>query len=115
MALRCKASVRETDVVARIGGDEFVVLLEGLSGDVDAATLAEKIVSASLEECRIGPHRITTSVSVGISMYPQDGTSAHELLKEADLAMYSAKQERSGSFRFFHNSAPASPTSLTAR
>ncbi len=114
VAARIKASVRETDVVARIGGDEFIVLLEGLSSDVDAAALAEKIVSASLRECSIGPHCITTSVSIGISMYPQDGSSAQELLKEADLAMYSAKQERRGSFQFFHRNPAESPSSLSA-
>ena len=111
IAARIKASVRETDVVARIGGDEFIVLLEGLSSDVDAATLAEKIVSASLQEFSIGQHRITTSVSIGISMYPKDGSSAQELLKEADLAMYSAKQDRSGSFQFFHQNVATPPSS----
>ena len=107
VATRITASVRESDIVARIGGDEFIVLLEGLASDEDAARLAEKIVSTNGQVCNIGPHRITISVSIGISMYPQDGSTAQELLKEADLAMYSAKQENAGSFQFFHKSAGA--------
>ncbi len=115
MALRIKSSVRETDVVARIGGDEFVVLLEELSGDVDAAALAGKIASACLQSCSIGEHTISIAVSIGISMYPRDGNSAQELLSEADQAMYSAKQERCGSYRFFQKNSKAqyvSPTTL---
>ena len=105
VAFCIKSSVRESDVVARIGGDEFVVLLEGLVGEVDAAKLAEKIVSASAQVCNIGPHRVTTSLSIGISMCAKGGSSAEELLKEADMAMYSAKQERCGSFQFFQKAA----------
>ena len=115
VASRIKASVRESDVVARIGGDEFIVLLEGLSSYADAAMLAQKIVSANLQVCSIGPHRVTASASIGISMYPQDGSSAQELLKEADLAMYSAKQEHGGGFQFFHKSTVAPQPSLIAR
>ena len=115
VALRIKSSVREMDVVARIGGDEFVVLLEGLSGDVDAATLADKIVSANLQSCSVGGHTISTSVSIGISMYPRDGNSAQELLTEADQAMYSAKQERSGSYRFFQKLDEVPRVSPTAQ
>ena len=107
VAQRIKAAVRDSDVVARIGGDEFIVLLEGLANDNDAATLAKKIVSATSQVCQIGSHNITASVSIGISMYPQDATTSEELLKEADLAMYSAKQDGCGSFQFFHNKGPA--------
>ena len=90
IAQRIKAAVRDSDVVARIGRDEFIVSLEGLANDADTATLAEKIVSATSQVCLIGSHSITSSVSIGISMYPQDATAPEELLKEADLAMYSA-------------------------
>ena len=106
-AQRIKAAVRDSDVVARIGGDEFIVLLEGLATDDDAAKLAEKIVSSTSQLCQIGCHSIAASVSIGISMYPQDATTSEELLKEADLAMYSAKQESCGSFQFFHKDGPA--------
>ena len=110
MAQRIKAAVRDSDVVARIGGDEFIVLLEGLANDDDAAKLAEKIVSSTSQLCQIGSHNITASVSIGISMYPQDATTSEELLKEADLAMYSAKHDSRGSFRFFHkNGIAAAP------
>ena len=108
VASRIQASVRESDVVARFGGDEFIVLLEGLGGQGDAERLAENIVSANLEPFSIGPHSVMASASIGISMYPQHGTSAEELLREADQAMYSAKQERAGRFQFFHKGATPS-------
>ena len=115
VASRIQASVRESDVVARFGGDEFIVLLEGLGGQGDAERLAENIVSANLEPFSIGPHSVMASASIGISMYPQHGTSAEELLKEADQAMYSAKQQRAGRFQFFHKGASPSRLSLGAQ
>jgi diguanylate cyclase (GGDEF)-like protein len=107
IAARITAAVRESDLVARVGGDEFIVLLEGLSSYADAAKLAGKIVASNVEACVIGPHRITPSASIGISMYPQDASSAQALLKEADVAMYSAKHEHRGTFRFFQKDAAA--------
>lgn len=115
VAARITASVRVSDVVARIGGDEFIVLLEGLSSYADVAKLAEKIGAANLQPCSIGPHCITISASIGVSLYPQDGSSAAELLQEADSAMYGAKHACRGSFQFFHKPAPVSQLSLVAR
>ena len=110
IAQRIKTAVRDSDVVARLGGDEFIVLLEGLANDNDAAALAEKIVAATVQVCQIGTHSITTSVSIGISMYPRDAMTSEELLKEADMAMYCAKHDRRGSFQFFKkNGTTASP------
>ena len=99
---RIRGAVRYSDIVARLGGDEFVVLMEGLSSYAAAAEVAKKIVNASTLPFEVCSHVIKTSVSVGISMYPQDATSVHELMRSADLAMYHAKQEQRGSVQFFH-------------
>ncbi len=102
VAERISASVRESDVVARLGGDEFVILMEDLSAYPSAGEVAKKIIQANTPECRIGSHCLRTSVSIGISLFPQDGTTVHDLMKHADLAMYHAKQQRRGSVQFFH-------------
>jgi diguanylate cyclase (GGDEF)-like protein len=102
VARRISGSVRESDVVARLGGDEFVVLMEGLPDYADAAAVARKIVQANAAPCDVGVHRLKTSVSIGISLFPQDGASVQTLMKNADLAMYHAKQQRRGTIQFFH-------------
>ena len=102
VAARISGAVRESDVVARLGGDEFVVLMEGLPDYPDAAAVARKIVQANTPPCEVGPHALKTSVSIGISLYPQDGDSVQMLMKHADMAMYHAKQQARGSIQFFH-------------
>ncbi len=102
VAGRISQAVRETDVVARLGGDEFVVLMEALPAYSDAAALAQKIVQATSTAFNINGHCLRASISIGISLFPQDGATAHELMKHADLAMYHAKQRRPGSVEFFH-------------
>jgi diguanylate cyclase (GGDEF)-like protein len=103
MAARLRGAVRSADLVARLGGDEFVVLMEGLPSYTAAAEVAKKIIHASSAPFDICAQQgIRTSVSVGISMYPDDGRSVHDLMRSADLAMYHAKQERRGSMQFFH-------------
>jgi predicted signal transduction protein with EAL and GGDEF domain len=99
--LRC---VRGGDTVARLGGDEFVVLLS----DISSATDAEKIAASMLERMRRGSwsdgQPLQVVPSVGISLYPQDGDSAEALLKNADAAMYEAKNAGRGTYRFFEAS-----------
>jgi diguanylate cyclase (GGDEF)-like protein len=102
VAARTSAAVRESDVVARLGGDEFVVLMEGLPSYPGAAEVARKIIQAHSTTYDIGSHRLKTSVSIGISLYPQDGTTAQTLMKNADMAMYHAKHQERGSVQFFH-------------
>jgi diguanylate cyclase (GGDEF)-like protein len=102
VADRITHSVRDSDMVARLGGDEFVVFMEALPSYTAAAEVAKKIVKATTKPFDLGSHSVKTSVSVGISLYPQDGTSVHTLMRSADLAMYHAKQERRGSIQFFH-------------
>ncbi len=95
-------SVRESDMVARLGGDEFVILLEGFPDTADVVKVARKIINANLEPHTIGSQVVKTSATIGISFYPQDGTTAEALLKNADLAMYHAKQKERGTIQFFH-------------
>ncbi len=102
VAARLKLAVRESDMVARLGGDEFVVLMEGLPAYPDAAEVANKIIQANAATYDIGVHCLKTSVSIGISLYPQDGDSVQALMKNADLAMYHAKQQQRGTVQFFH-------------
>lgn len=102
IASRLRKAVREVDHVARLGGDEFVVLMEGLGCYTAAAEVAKKIAASCAESFTVQGQDIRTSASVGISLFPQDGSSVHELMRNADLAMYHAKQERRGSVQFFH-------------
>lgn len=95
-------AVRESDLVARLGGDEFVILLEGFPDTADVMKVAKKIVNAHAEPLTIGGQKVKTSTTIGISFYPQDGKTAEELLKNADVAMYHAKQRQRGSIQFFH-------------
>lgn len=94
--------VRESDMVARLGGDEFVILLEGFPNTSDVVKIAKKIVQINSEPLLINAQQIKTSITIGISFYPQDGKTAEDLLKNADVAMYHAKQKERGSIQFFH-------------
>ncbi|QGZ38481.1 diguanylate cyclase (GGDEF)-like protein [Pseudoduganella flava] len=108
VAARLSAAVRASDVVARLGGDEFVVLIEGKAPAENAARVARKIATAHARPFTIQAHRVHTSTSIGIAVYPHDGANARALMKSADLAMYRAKEERErdgpqgGNIRFFH-------------
>jgi diguanylate cyclase (GGDEF)-like protein len=102
VAARISGAVRESDMVARLGGDEFVVLMEGLPDFPDAAAVARKIIQANTPCCKVGRHTLRTSVSIGISVFPQDGDSVQTLMKNADLAMYHAKEQCRGTIQFFH-------------
>lgn len=101
VAARLLASVRVSDVVARLGGDEFVVMLAGAGASANAARVARKIDEAHRHHFDINGHRVHTSTSIGIGLYPQDAQNAATLMKNADTAMYHAKQNRRGSIEFF--------------
>ena len=95
-----KKAVRETDVVARLGGDEFVVLLHDVTDEAMIATVAQKIVNSIGEPCQLEGVEIKIGASIGIAIYPRDGTSRETLLKVSDHAMYVAKSSGKGNFRF---------------
>ena len=91
VAERLSQSVRAADTVARIGGDEFVILLEALRAGGDATTVAQKIHGALEKPFALPGGAATVTVSIGIGLYPEDGRDADVLLKAADIAMYRAK------------------------
>jgi len=92
MAKRLSANVREYDTVARLGGDEFTIILSELRQPEDAVNVAEKVRSAVEQPLSIAGTSIEVSASIGIALYPDDGTDAESLLRNADSAMYRAKE-----------------------
>jgi diguanylate cyclase (GGDEF)-like protein len=102
VAARLTAAVRVADVVARLGGDEFVVLIEGRAASANAARVARKIELACALAFDIGSHRIKSAASIGIALYPQDGADAQALMRNADTAMYHAKENGAAPVQFFH-------------
>ena len=101
VADRLKKVIRETDSVARIGGDEFIVLYENLNHSGGVALLAQKLLDALSKPFQINSHKIYLSCSIGISLYPKDGHDVESLLKHADIAMYRAKEMGRNNFQFF--------------
>jgi diguanylate cyclase len=99
VARRLSTVVRTADTVARFGGDEFVLIGTSVDDADDAASLAGRIMDVLQAPVRIAAIDIHTSPSIGIAMYPDDGTSIQALLAHADAAMYSAKQNGRGTFR----------------
>ncbi|XXG30415.1 MAG: EAL domain-containing protein [Ferrovum myxofaciens] len=99
-------ALREGDTVARLGGDEFIILLPEVDSVQDVATVAEKIVVAVREPIRLpkSDHETCVTVSVGISMFPEDGHTPESLMSRADVAMYHAKSVGKNAFRFFTTS-----------
>jgi diguanylate cyclase (GGDEF)-like protein len=94
LAGRIRAAVRAEDTVARLGGDEFVVLLAQVTGAGDAARVAAKVLDAVRAPFRVDGHAVSIAASVGVSVYPDDGTSPDDLVRIADGAMYRAKQRQ---------------------
>jgi diguanylate cyclase (GGDEF)-like protein len=91
VAARLQESVRATDLVARIGGDEFVVLLEDIGRDRDASLVARKMLRLLAEPMRIGPHTLSAMASIGIGLFPDHAADVETLMRRADSAMYRAK------------------------
>ena len=92
-ALRLKRSIRNSDTVARIGGDEFVILLENTSDKKAIATMAENLIGVISEPFHIQNEELKISCSIGIATYPREGSTTDELLAVADKAMYKAKHK----------------------
>jgi len=98
---RLKASVRGDDFIARIGGDEFCVLLQDIAAPGEAASVAQKLVHELNKPYRIAEHQVSSGASIGIACVPQDGDDVATLLRLADLAMYRAKELGRNGYQFF--------------
>jgi len=98
---RLRKSLRSSDVVARLGGDEFVVILEETAERDDVERIAHNLLSVLAEPMQLSGHECHTTASIGIAMYPSDGSDVQTLTKNADMAMYFAKEDGKNGFRFF--------------
>jgi len=96
VAQRLQAGVRRHDVIARVGGDEFAVLLQGVEELDTIAQIAEKLIHHLSMDYMLGDKPVNLSASVGISLYPQDGVTVGQLMQQADAAMYAAKRRAGG-------------------
>ncbi|MGH0031974.1 MAG: putative bifunctional diguanylate cyclase/phosphodiesterase [Myxococcota bacterium] len=108
VAERLTACTRRADMVARIGGDEFVVMTQGVGRDYGPATVAEKILRRMATPFVLNGREYWIGGSIGISMFPRDGTDVDVLLRNADAALYQAKGEGRNRFRFYDDSINAS-------
>ena len=101
VAKRLRQCVRAEDTVARLGGDEFTIILAEISNAEDAAKIAEKINRKLAKPIPVDDQELVTSASIGISIFPDDASNRHDLLKAADTAMYHAKERGRNTFRFY--------------
>jgi diguanylate cyclase (GGDEF)-like protein len=101
VADRLRALVRETDTIARMGGDEFVVVQAPIADPAEATSLAQRIIASMSEPFDLDGHQAVIGASVGIAVGPSDGLKPDRLLRNADLALYRAKGDGRGTFRFF--------------
>jgi diguanylate cyclase (GGDEF)-like protein len=97
---KLRKCVRASDTVARMGGDEFTLIFENVSGTDDAGFLVKKVLAAFDQPFEFGGHEMQVTASIGISLYPRDGQDAQTLLAHADIAMYRAKRSRN-TFKFY--------------
>jgi diguanylate cyclase (GGDEF)-like protein len=112
VADRIRACVRPTDCVARLGGDEFAIVQVPADQPADCIALATHLIAVIAEPYDIGGHQIVIGASVGIAIAPNDGNDFDHLLKHADMALYRAKGEGRGAYRFFE---PAMDARMQAR
>jgi diguanylate cyclase (GGDEF)-like protein len=93
VARRMKACLRESDTIARIGGDEFIILLPEVDAEVNVMNVAEKVRAAFLDPVDVDGFSLKTSASIGVAVFPDHGQNASDLMNNADVAMYSAKSK----------------------
>ncbi|OHD71936.1 MAG: hypothetical protein A2W19_02075 [Spirochaetes bacterium RBG_16_49_21] len=101
IATRLKQTLRAADIVARMGGDEFVILIEEVSELSQVSTVAHRILSATLQPMIITGEECRVTASIGISIFPRDAGDEQSLMKNADMAMYFAKEEGKNNFQFY--------------
>src|SRR5690606_4713501 len=101
VSARLRGSVRQTDLVARLGGDEFAIICKGLDRGTDAEQLAEKLIQELSRPFEIDGHEIVAGASIGVTVYPTDAEDPDQLLKNADLAMYRAKNSGRSTYQLY--------------
>jgi diguanylate cyclase (GGDEF)-like protein/PAS domain S-box-containing protein len=102
VAKRLEQCIRDSDVICRMGGDEFTAVLTSIDIPDNAGTVANKIVDSMAKPFSIQGHELRISTSIGITVYPQDGEDLDDLLKNADAAMYHAKGQGRNNYQYFH-------------
>ena len=107
VADRLQALVRDTDTVARMGGDECAIVQVGISGPADATSLALRVIESISAPYAIDDHQVVIGASVGIAIGPHDGDNPEQLMRSADMALYRAKGDGRGTFRFFERQMDA--------
>ena len=106
IAQTLRSSVRSSDTVARIGGDEFVIVLETLGGRLDARSVADKLLASVAKPVTLQRHTVKTTVTIGISFFPDNSRDPEALVRAADYAMYLAKAEGKNSFQICPKGLP---------
>jgi len=101
VADRLRSCTREPDTIARLGGDEFAIIMTQMHQPGDAAVLCRRIRESIIKPYQVDGHQIVTDISIGISIAPFDGSEPDQLLKNADMALYGAKGDGRGTYRFF--------------
>lgn len=101
VAKRLGSAIRNSDTVARAGGDEFIVILNDVKSQTSVSLVAQKIISLLNEPIPVAGHEHRIGCSIGISLYPQDGRNHFELMKNADTAMYAAKEQGGNAYKFY--------------
>jgi diguanylate cyclase (GGDEF)-like protein len=101
VAGRLRQCIRETDMVARLGGDEFAIMQAGTSQPTDATALASRLIEVIGAPYELGGGQVTVELSIGVALAPGDGLDPEQLLKNADMALYRAKSDGHGLYRFF--------------
>jgi diguanylate cyclase (GGDEF)-like protein len=101
VADRLRGCTREPDTIARLGGDEFAIIMTALQQPTDAAALSRRVRESIAKPYLIEGHQIVVDISIGISVAPIDGVAPDQLLKNADMALYGAKADGRGTYRFF--------------
>ena len=101
VADRLRAATRELDTIARLGGDEFAIIMTAMQQPTDAAALSRRVRESIVKPYQIDGHQIIVDISIGISVAPVDAVNPDQLLKNADMALYGAKADGRGTYRFF--------------
>ena len=105
VASRLQECVRQCDTLSRLGGDEFAILLPDLETGDEVARIAQRILDTMAQPCRLGDNELHVACSIGVSQYPRDGRNAESLLKNADIALYRAKDLGRNNYQFYLSGA----------